>query len=211
MMAEAKAPNVVRAFIAFRLNDDVRAALRDVQGILRRAPTRVSWVRPENLHVSVVFLGHTFDETVQGVATDLDPAVADHAPFTVDVEHIGTFGKPTAPRVLWAGVAADPRLMALQQTVSGVCEQHGFPPETRLYVPHVTLGRVRSKQNIRDLVSLTDTVNTQSFGTLSVETVDIMLSELRPDGPVYTRHHAARLHGQNQSAGTVCSHGPSKT
>lgn len=192
MSGQSEAPFVIRAFIAVNISKNARIALTDVICSLRRSEAHVSWVRPENLHISLVFLGDTFRQTLDEIAADLCDASL-QAPFRIEVGGLGTFGRPRSPRVVWAGVSGSGDIEALQSRVTTVCSQHGFMPEQRPYRPHVTLGRVRSNRNIGLLMDALKEREDTRFGATLVERVDCMRSERLPTGVRYHAEHSIPL------------------
>jgi RNA 2',3'-cyclic 3'-phosphodiesterase len=129
---------VIRAFAAIALPEAVRFDLSLVQhGLPVPRP-----VPPENLHVTVVFLG----ELPEPVVEDLDLALGKlRAPgFEVAIAGLGMFGG-SKPRTVYAGVADNPALHHLHGKVRAAAERAGCAPEARRYVPHVTLARLSGR------------------------------------------------------------------
>jgi RNA 2',3'-cyclic 3'-phosphodiesterase len=98
------------------------------------------WVRPENYHLSLRFIG----EVENGVGDDVDAALgAVAAPsFALDLHGVGVFGKTGKARLLWAGVAPNPALLQLQAKVEAAVARAGLAVETRRFAPHITLARL---------------------------------------------------------------------
>lgn len=188
---------VWRLFVGIRLTPEVRASLARAQDRLRRSGARVAWVRPENLHLTLAFLGDTFAARIPGLVSALDGAAGAVRPFDLDIGGLGSFGSPRAPRVIWAGTAEAPAaLRDLHGRVAEVLRSHGVPLETRPFAAHVTLGRVRSSRGADALTSaLRSPMNPPPGGRLAVDRADLMRSELGPGGPVYTVLHESPLKG----------------
>ena len=191
----ARGDEVWRLFVGLRLNPETRESLVRAQGRLRRAGVRVSWVKPENLHLTLAFLGDTFAARVPGLTAALDGAAGGVAPFDLAIAGLGAFGSPRSPRVIWAGAApVPPGLTALHERVSAALRACGVPLETRPFAAHVTLGRVRSAHGAEALTSvLRSPMNPPPGGRLVVDRADLMRSELGPGGPVYTVLHESLL------------------
>ncbi len=177
----------VRAFVAVNLSETVRAALAEAQGRLRQVPADVSWTRPANIHVTLKFLGEIGATGVERVGRALERAAAPHAPFIAGVAGFGTFPSKGPPRVLWAGVAEGAEaLVSLQGAVERALAALGFPREGRPYRPHCTLGRVRSARNAQALVEAAAGLGDGLLGTVTVDHIDLMQSQLHPAGSIYT-------------------------
>lgn len=99
-------------------------------------------VHPDDLHITVFFLGDTDAERLPAVHRALTQAAAASSPFSLQISALGCFGLPHAPRVLWAGTGgAQDSLHMLHQHVCTHMAQAGFTPEDRPYRPHITLAR----------------------------------------------------------------------
>ncbi|HAD04021.1 MAG: 2'-5' RNA ligase [Desulfuromonadales bacterium GWD2_61_12] len=134
----------LRAFIAFPLPAECQAALGALQQLLRPQLPGVRWASPESIHLTLVFLGSVPEENLEKITAVMLSVGSAFAPFVLTVRGIGAFPSWQHPRVVWAGVAAVPQLVALQADLSAGLAQFGFPGDARPYVPHLTLGRCRS-------------------------------------------------------------------
>lgn len=185
-----------RLFIALDLDDATRRELIALQQRWRTAGADVGWVRPEGLHVTLVFLGETPADRAPEIASRLDACAAAVPPFEFRVAGWGVFGRPDRPRVLWAGVEAPPELGELQRALADSLRTAGFPLESRPFVPHVTLGRVRSSRGLAALTSiLHSTMNGEVWGRVAAGHVTLMRSRLEARGPVYSVVHQSALKG----------------
>jgi 2'-5' RNA ligase len=144
----------------------------------------VAWIAPDNLHVTVKFLGSVDVPRVPLVRAALERATAGVAGFDLVVAGLGAFPSAARARVLWAGVAAGgPALGALAARVDRELAGVGFAPEERAFSAHVTLGRVREpKRNAR----LGDALVGGEFGTVRVDRLVLMRSDLSPRGARYS-------------------------
>ncbi|HSB69973.1 MAG TPA: RNA 2',3'-cyclic phosphodiesterase [Candidatus Methylomirabilis sp.] len=176
----------MRLFVAMNLSTEIRERLAAAQDRLRRAQADVSWVRPENLHVTLKFLGETEEKRLGPIRLALAEVGRAAAPFTMAVAGSGSFGG-RVPRVVWAGVrdGAQP-LIDLARNVEGVLARVGFPKEKREFTAHLTLGRVRSPRNADGLLAALQEVRGEPFGILAAREFELMQSELRPSGSIYT-------------------------
>lgn len=135
---------MTRTFIAIDLGDAAREALRGELRRLSRVVPNVRLTDPTDLHLTLVFLGELDDERLAAVIA-VTREVAQHtAPFSLALAGLGVFGPPSAPRIIWAGVAGDlPRLQQTQRRLAAALAERGFPQETRPYAPHLTLARLK--------------------------------------------------------------------
>lgn len=131
---------MLRLFVGIPLPEAVRARLRALCAGLPNA----RWVRPENLHLTLRFIG----EVTEDVAEDIDDSLSAVRPpaFAMELCGLGFFGNGSAPRQIWVGVARNPALLHLQEKVESAIVRAGLPPEGRKFVPHVTLARLRGRR-----------------------------------------------------------------
>ncbi len=147
----------------------------------------MSWVAPENFHVTVKFLGSIDDSRVQSVIDALHTAVRGHTPFDLEVGGLGAFPSATRARVLWAGlVGGAAPLGALAASIEEALAGLGFPREDRAFSPHITLGRVREPGRAPALAEALGAASGRRFGRVTVAETALMRSDLSPRGARYT-------------------------
>jgi 2'-5' RNA ligase len=176
----------MRLFVAVNLPSEIRERLAAAQDRLRRAQADVSWVRAENIHVTLKFLGETEEKRLDRIRPALHEVTRAGAPFPMEVSGVGSFGG-RIPQVVYVGVGkgAEP-LTELAGRIEAALGGVGFPKERRGFTAHLTLGRVRSPRNAEALLAALEEFRAEKFGTLTAMHFDLMQSELRPTGSVYT-------------------------
>lgn len=199
---QASAPltpdQLLRAFIAVELPADVRSALAREQARLKLLGANVGWVAPENIHITLLFLGDIFGAQVAPLAAALAAVAEHHASFELAVAGLGWFGPSRSPRVVWAGVN-DPahQLAALQQEVEEQARALELRTEARPFHPHLTLGRVRPGSHAT-LPALTEALRQAidtPYGRCAVGTVRLMQSRLEAGGALHSLLHESILKG----------------
>jgi 2'-5' RNA ligase len=185
----------LRTFIAIDLGKPIRDRLVALQESLDKSATGVKWVEPENLHVTLLFLGEVDQREIIDVCRAVDGAAGTQSAFTLTIAGTGCFPNPRRPRVLWAGVAAGaPEVIALHDAVEQPLLELGcYRREERRYSPHVTLGRIRSERPPDGLEKALAKHHAWSAGETTVAEVHVMSSELTPTGPNYTVLSRAKL------------------
>jgi 2'-5' RNA ligase len=155
-----------------------------------------SWVRAENFHLTVKFLGGVDEGKVPALIPALHKAVARHRAFDADVCGLGAFPSVTRPRVLCAGVTTGvDSLRAVARSVDDAMADLGFSREDRELAAHVTLARVREPHRVPALTDALARGATRRFGTISVSSVALVRSDLSPRGARYTVLGEAPLKG----------------
>lgn len=181
-----------RLFIAISLPTDVKMALqRTVDMLQEQIPNNVvRWVKPDNIHLTLRFLGDTAVSKIPQLVTELDKLDGVRQSFTLQLNQLGCFPNKKQPRVLWVGLQGEMRqLVALKQTVDHILQKIDFPLETRRYNPHLTIGRVKDSAKLGRIKWGGD-VAPQLF---SVTAVTLFQSELTPNGAIYTNLHTVQL------------------
>ncbi len=188
-------PELWRIFLAVDVGPAVREALAAVLRKWDRAGADVRWVRPELIHLTLIFLGDTSSAKVPQLMAITQEVAGRHAPFELEVRGHGWFGPPDRPRVLWAGISASPSLDRLHQDLTAALRAGGFQVEERPLVAHITLGRVRSPRGLMALTALlrSSTYNNEPWGRVQVREIHWMRSVLTTDGPVYSTVGTAAL------------------
>lgn len=169
-----------RLFLAITLPPAVRDALA---GLATPLPG-VSWTRPEQLHVTLRFLGELPEEKVESIVERLSRVQV--APFVLPIEGLGTFPPNRPPRILWIGVGSGhPRLFQLRQRLDDTLLSLGLALDVRTFQPHVTLARATedAAAAIGNWLHQNRELTAPPF---RVEAFDLYASELRPSGAVHT-------------------------
>lgn len=187
----------MRLFLALNFPASLRRAIFDATAPLRAAAPGLAWVAESRLHLTLKFLGERPDDAVAPLVGALDDVGATHPPVTMSLGGLGAFPNQRRPRVVWLGIAPDPKLELLHHDVETACASLGYELEGRAFRPHLTLARVRrgggepGAEPARALAAAAREV--QFRGTAVVETLDLMRSELAAGGSRYTVLHAAPL------------------
>jgi len=190
----------IRTFIAVDIPPAPQAALAAAQEALqavRGARDAVKWVRPGIIHVTLQFLGDVPASRVEAVGDAVARACAGVPAFTLRLSEAGAYPNTRRPRVVWVGLGGKLDVLAhLQNMVERELAELGFPPEERGFSPHLTLGRVRRDADPNAVRALGEAVAGLHIGDSEpflVEAVQVMRSDLRLEGPIYTPLRTASL------------------
>lgn len=177
----------MRSFVAAELSPEVRARLAGLQRELAGLPLRVSWVRPEGIHLTLKFLGEVAPDRRAAIESSLRPAGLAIPPFTLKAEGLGTFPEQGPPRVIWVGLGGDTGAAgALQRSIERALEPMGFAPEPRPFRPHLTLGRVKGSRGGDDWRPALRRAGGVGAGRFEVREYALFESRLGPGGAAYT-------------------------
>lgn len=178
------------------MSDALRDALGALQADLRAAGGPVSWVKPENIHLTLKFLGEVPPAREGPVREAMAEAVAGVSPFTLRAGGCGAFPGERNPRVLWVGLrAGGPEAAALAARLEAACAARGFPPENRPFRGHLTLGRVRGSRGLEETMRRLRAHAEDTLGETAVDRLVLYESRLHPAGSIYTARHERELPG----------------
>ncbi len=185
----------MRTFIAVPLSAEVRSLLTEAQAKLRSFGADVKWTAVPSIHLTLRFLGDIDPAALPHLSALVRAATSSEHPFELRAGGLGAFPDLRRPRVLWCGLDGDMTMLgSLQAKVERACLDAGFPSEERAFKPHLTLGRVRGKSNLQQLLDYIKIASTAECG-FSVKEFDIYQSVLKPQGAVYTVLERIELKG----------------
>lgn len=191
----------LRTFIAVVLNDAIRHKAVVLQKLFAQAGSKVKWVEPENLHVTMLFLGEVDAREVLDVCKAVRAVTSQTAPFEIQVAGVGGFPNLRRPRTLWIGVEEGAaRLVLLHHEIEKqLLALRGYRREDREYTPHITLGRVRGDDLTSELHAALTKQAQWRAGSMSVVEIHVLSSELSAEGPSYTVLSREKLQGRDDS------------
>jgi len=183
----------VRIFLAVFPPPAVQAAVHAAVGRLQRPADGVSWVKRENLHYTLRFLGELGADGARRVKEAAGEAAATGAPFEAELGSLGAFPNPRRARVLWAGMTAGAEpLTAVAYALETALRRKGFEAADHPFSPHLTLGRVREPR--ADWSGRLAAVEVDPASRrFAVDRLCVVESELSPRGSSYKILHEAPL------------------
>jgi len=179
----------IRSFLAFELPEFVKEELSGLIRSFNRGVSKVRWVKRENMHLTVLFLGNISEETIPAMAEDISDICERFSPFIVRMKGVGCFPNIRNPKVIWVGIDGEIERMAkFYESLVMNLSKYGIKQENRTYRPHLTLGRIKGNSNIRDrmvgMISKGREITDKEF---ILQELVLFKSDLRPQGPIYTK------------------------
>jgi 2'-5' RNA ligase len=178
----------MRTIIAIELPEEIRTILSNIQDELKQTQADIKWVKPENIHLTLKFLGEIEEDKALKIQLVLKEIAQKNSPLSLYLSGIGAFPKLQYPRVIWIGINNDQPVSGIAKDLEKELLKIGFPAETRPFSSHVTLGRVRSGLNRKALIEKIEFLNKNlpspqpEFKVLSLT---LFKSTLTPQGPIY--------------------------
>ena len=189
----------LRTFIAIEVSPEVATGASELIQRLSPAAAPVNWVAPQNLHITLKFLGDLDMLDTIDVCKAVNAAVAHLPPFDYQVSQAGAFPDVQRPRTIWLGIdAADDALQHLHDAVDDALRSLGFRAAARRFQPHLTLGRVKGSDpaSFTRLADLLDENRDYFAGAGDVSEVVVFSSSLERHGPTYEELSRGELGGR---------------
>lgn len=201
-MANDNPAGHLRLFVAIALpetvRDEILRAQRELQPLVPREAAR--WSRPDQLHLTLRFLGNVPVEAVEGLKQSVEAVCRNAPPLSLRAQGVGFFPNSHSPRVIWVGIGdREKRLVDLQQRLEMAVGPFSPEPGEKNFTGHVTLGRLKKPRpcEVRDLAARAQLFETQMFGNWMAHEVEIIRSELSSLGARYTSLAVFRLAAEN--------------
>jgi len=187
----------IRCFIAVELEEGIQKNIAKLQSRLQKkllGDSKIRWVKPERIHLTLKFLGDVDDIALPEICSAVSRAAAMNQPFDFEIGNCGCFGSGDSARILWVGVTQGQEdLETLHQAVDANLADIGFPPERRKFNPHLTLARIRNTASGRNARKIINQLEPTVLGGQNASEITVFQSELTPAGPIYTPLHHVSL------------------
>jgi len=176
----------IRSFISFDIEEpQVIRNISTVQGMLVETGAHLKLVKPENIHVTVRFLGSISPLQVEEIYNEMKNI--DFSPFEIEIRGVGVFPSLKRINVIWAGIKRGAEeLKAIFEQLEPRLQRIGLKKEKRGFSPHLTIARVRTGHNRAKLIRCLKDVENYDFGIVKARCLRLKRSILKPHGPVYS-------------------------
>lgn len=185
--SDSQPVSTIRSFIAANLDPGLKVALARVQDRLKATGADVGWVRPENLHLTLKFLGQVGEGRIGAIGEAIAAAATGCGPVHLVFQGLGAFPRPREARVVWIGLShGSEALAALQARIEAALESLGFAREARPFTAHLTLGRVRGPARREQLARAITEAPAEALGEMVLDRIELMQSNLSAGGARYS-------------------------
>lgn len=176
----------LRAFIAVELNEEIKKTITQVEDDLKITGCDVKWVKPENAHLTLKFLGQIKEKRLGPLLDALDSILKDIHSIQTGLTQVGAFPSLQRPRIIWIGLRDDARQISrLAESVEEALGGIGFKKEDRPFQPHITIGRFRSTHNLPSFTKKFDQYSLPAAPDLTISSITLFKSTLTSSGPIY--------------------------
>ena len=177
---------MIRSFIAFDLNNEtVLQRFKEIQDKLAQTGADLKLVQPQNIHITMRFLGDIKPSTVDLVHEAMKKTA--FSAFDCEIKGLGVFPDLRYPRVVWAGIRKGANeLTSVFNQLEPNLQQLGFRPDPKGFSAHLTLARVKTGRNKAELARIVQESADFEFGVVRADCLRLKKSVLTPKGPVYS-------------------------
>ncbi|MCF7875119.1 MAG: RNA 2',3'-cyclic phosphodiesterase [Candidatus Omnitrophica bacterium] len=180
----------MRAFIGLDLTNQTKAKIKEVTDKLESLPIKAKWVNNKNLHITLKFLGNINQEQLDTVKKIIAGISGRYNPFELHLKSFGFFPNSRKPRIFFISFCPGKRLEALSESLGKRLNQVGFK-EDKKFRPHITLARIKSLKNIKQLSEKINQLKAES--KFKINKISLFKSTLTQKGPIYQEIFKANL------------------
>ena len=188
----------VRCFLALNLNVNVIREITKTQKELipQTVDNKINWVPPQNIHVTIRFLGAITEPMIQAIKDSLETLIRNTAPIPIQTKGLGLFKeKNDTAGILWAGVTPEKELDEFHSQVCKHLENTGFKEKVNQFIPHATIGRIKDL-NTGDIDNIINKYKDIQFGGSVIKNLVCYQSTLSSKGADYKLLWRLSLSGQ---------------
>jgi RNA 2',3'-cyclic 3'-phosphodiesterase len=186
----------VRCFIAIDFNQATIAKICELQKWMDTPPIHgLRWIRKENLHLTLKFIGETEMKMIPEIKSILDEIASGSPAVEINLSKLGVFPNWRNPRILWVGIENPDDLILLASRIDMGLIKKGFTSEDRPFNPHLTIARIKDDFSVLDIGKLKNKCDHKfpSFAHERIIEIKLYKSDLLPDGAVYSLLHLSHL------------------
>jgi len=172
----------MRTFISIDVVE--REEIKEIMDELKKTGAKLKMVEPENIHLTIKFLGEVDENLIEKVKEAMKEAIDGIKSFKAELKGVGVFPSMNYIRIIWIGFNDNGVSKKIAERIDDALKKYGFSKE-KSYVPHVTIARVKGggkKENLREVIEKN---KEKSFGLIECSSIRLKKSVLRKEGPLY--------------------------
>ena len=175
----------LRAFLAIDIDKKLFPKIKDLQKEFETTNANIKYVEIENIHFTLKFFGNINEKTIDEISIAIENVLKEYEPMDIAIEGTGSFPSDDFIKVIWIGIKENPTLIDLMKKLDGEFKKLGFKKEKN-YSPHLTIGRMRSPKNKKEVKEKIATFKNIEIGKMNIAKISLKKSELTPKGPIYS-------------------------
>jgi 2'-5' RNA ligase len=173
-----------RGFIAIEI--DSFPKIIELENEIKKSGAIVKFVEPQNIHITLKFLGDTDENLIDKIVEMLTESVKNIKPFEIILKGAGVFPNQNYIKVMWIGIENTEQMGKIAYKIDEQVSELGYEREKRKFSAHLTIARVKSAKNKEKLIQIIEKYKEIEFGKIKVDSIKFKQSELTPKGPIYT-------------------------
>lgn len=180
----------MRTFVAIDFSAEIREKIGEIINYFKtQTPDyALKWVEPQNLHMTIKFLGEVSEGHLQAIKDVLADNLKGKSAFEIEVTGMGMYPSTQKPRVIWLGIEGSEPLKDIHKSLDLALQKVSIPPDKRGLSPHLTIGRVRKNVEtliVQDIGKTLSQFKIDSLGKYTIDKIVLYKSTLTPKGPIY--------------------------
>jgi 2'-5' RNA ligase len=176
----------MRVFIGIKLDERVHEEIEKFLAPFKKISSPIRWVNPENVHITLKFIGEVPEEKYAKIQKYLAEAEFDTGPFDLRLAGCGKFGRGSTLDIFWIGITPSDPLTLVFKKIENTLAKLGIEKENRPFKPHITVGRNKKDFNFKSFFQLIEEKSAHLISELNVNHFQVFKSQLRPESPIYT-------------------------
>ncbi len=183
----------MRTFVAIDINEEIREIAKEVMDKLQNIGFKANWSKPENLHLTLFFMGEMDERSVDFMSQALNKRMYGFPSFSTSLNGFGYFKFKNSPRVLFLKLESTKSLQKMYLEMKSELNKHKIKYDDQgNFVPHITLGRVKEyPDNWEEQVSQIEIPKV----ALVIDGFTVYSSTLTPQGPIYKWIYKSKFEG----------------
>ena len=179
-----KESETIRSFLAIELDEDLVPKILDVQKEFKKTDANIKYVNSRNMHFTLKFFGNIDLDMAEDIGSAVEKVIKNYSSFDLNIRNCGCFPNKKVIKVLWLGLEEGSPIINLQKDLDKEFEKLGFKKE-RNFISHLTIGRVKSPKNKKEIRETIDKLENIEIGQMKVSKISLKKSTLTPQGPIY--------------------------
>ena len=179
-----KESETIRSFLAIELDEDLVPKILDVQKEFKKTNANIKYVNSRNMHFTLKFFGNIDLDMAEDIGSAVEKVIKNYSSFDLNIRNCGCFPNKKVIKVLWLGLEEGSPIINLQKDLDKEFGKLGFKKE-RNFISHLTIGRVKSPKNKKEIRETIDKLENIEIGQMKVSKISLKKSTLTPQGPIY--------------------------
>lgn len=179
-----KDSETIRSFLAIELDEDLVPKILDVQKEFKKTDANIKYVNSRNMHFTLKFFGNIDLDMAEDIGSAVEKVIKNYSSFDLNIRNCGCFPNKKVIKVLWLGLEEGSPIINLQKDLDKEFGKLGFKKE-RNFISHLTIGRVKSPKNKKEIRETIDKLENIEIGQMKVSKISLKKSTLTPQGPIY--------------------------